>query len=79
MADPIPLGEAGGPYEIVEGVEEYRSFAFPTPPISWGILADSTTETVIEGLETPYYFPNAFHPPGEYLEPTQGQIWPRIG
>jgi hypothetical protein len=77
MADEIPLGEAGGPFEATEGITDYISFAFPTPPISWGVMSDSASETVIEGIEM--YFPNALHPPGEYLEPTIGQIWPRIG
>jgi len=81
MADPIPAIDPEGDFDLVEldTVAGYRTFAFPTPPISWGTGVDVDTGWVIEGLEPPYYFVNAFHPAGEYLEPNKGQIWPRIG
>lgn len=53
---------------------------FPVPPTAWGFMTD-VLEAVgdIEGLSTPYYMMGAVAAEGSYLEPTRGQIWPRIG
>jgi len=58
-----------------------RNNVFPTPPISWGVLTDLDIDPVysVTGLTAPYYLIGAVYPESPYLEPTIGQIWPRIG
>lgn len=56
---------------------------FPTPPIAWGFCGVPESEEdiwVIDGLDVPYLIMGGpLHPEGAYVEPTLGQIWPRIG
>lgn len=53
---------------------------FPVPPYTWGVAKEVLyTEEDDVGLAPPYYVPNAVLPEGLYMEPTLGQIWPRIG
>lgn len=57
---------------------------FPVPAFTWGRSVDVADVTpndgsAVEGLGPPYYIPNAVLPEGLYMEPTLGQIWPRIG
>lgn len=52
---------------------------FPVPPTAWGFMTDGETELIVEGLTAPYYLMGAVAAEGSYLEPTRGQIWPRIG
>lgn len=76
LADLIELGVVTG----TEGIVEYRMGAFETPPISWGTLIDPEDDvSSVDGLEPPYFIVNAFGTEGLYVEPTKGQIWPRIG
>lgn len=57
-----------------------RNNEFPTPPIAWGFATDLDLELYpIIGLEAPYQIIGAVYPESDYLEPTIGQIWPRIG
>ena len=52
---------------------------FPVPQMALGVCAD--LDLVLDPLAiiSPYYVMNALHPEGTHLEPTTGQIWPRIG
>lgn len=57
---------------------------FPTPPSAFGFLVDprdvdGELAYGVDGLESPYILAGALSPQGTYLEPTTGQIWPRIG
>jgi len=72
----------------VEGlVGNPLSNRFPTPAIAWGFLTEDPVENeyllppdVDMALDPPYYILGGpLHPEGSYLEPTIGQIWPRIG
>lgn len=88
----LPSGILNQPYTFdgvgdftVEGV--IRASRFPVPPAALGFLTDITDEAgdpiyplgVTIGLQPPYYVNGAVNPPGNYLEPTTGQIWPRVG
>lgn len=56
--------------------------ALPLPIVIWGIAYDLRLELFLEGIEgigSPYYVMGALTPEGGYMEPTRGQIWPRIG
>lgn len=55
------------------------SDSFPTPPSSFGWLGDVNFDITLYGLEAPYILTNAVAPESTHLEPTLGQIWPRIG
>lgn len=57
---------------------------FPTPPAALGFLLDiyndeGETVYLLDGLESPYTIGGAVFPESGFLEPTIGQIWPRIG
>jgi hypothetical protein len=53
---------------------------FPVPPSAFGFLTDGETLAYsIQGLHDPYLVAGALSPYSSYLEPTTGQIWPRIG
>jgi len=67
--------------EIIEGVVGVPiTNRFPTPPIAWGFLTDDPEdEFVFDGLGPPYDIRGALFPESPFLEPTIGQIWPRIG
>lgn len=52
---------------------------FPVPSLSWGFCIDLGLEFPLMTVGSPYYIMNAVSPEGDYLEPTTGQIWPRIG
>lgn len=52
---------------------------FPVPSLSWGFCIDLGLEFPLVHVGSPYYIMNAVAPEGDYLEPTTGQIWPRIG
>lgn len=65
--------------ERVGGVN-YTS-RFPTPPAAFGFLIDPTTELAFDRLQpvSGGTLIGVLLPEGDYLEPTLGQIWPRIG
>lgn len=67
----------------VDRVSASRPQVLPLPAVVWGtandMLLDMYIEEGIEGIEPPYYIMGALGPGGGYLEPTIGQIWPRIG
>jgi hypothetical protein len=57
---------------------------FPTPPAAFGFLINVVDEDYnlaykLDALTSPYVINGALNPPGQYLEPTIGQIWPRVG
>lgn len=56
---------------------------FPTPPTAIAFLTDvdafEESPIVFDGLGPPYYLNGVLVSEGDYLEPTIGQIWPRIG
>jgi hypothetical protein len=57
---------------------------FPTPPSAFGFLTmifdpEGDLPYRFDGLGPPYNIIGALLPEGQYLEPTIGQIWPRIG
>lgn len=77
LADRVPIGalEQGlGPPYMISG-------RFPTPPTAFAFLTgvDALLEDpiVIEGISN--ILAGAVAPEAGYLEPTTGQIWPRIG
>lgn len=67
------------------GVDRISASQFqvlPLPAVVWGTAYDMPFDFLverIEGIESPYYIMGAVSPGGGYLEPTIGQIWPRIG
>jgi hypothetical protein len=68
-------------YMVVDSVPTPLAGALPLPRVTWGWVTtvEFVEEYVIEGFIPPYYIMSALQPEGEYLEPTVGQIWPRIG
>lgn len=60
---------------------------FPVPPFSLGFFTDIfvINEAAIDNpiafdsLGPPYIIYGALNPESDFLEPTRGQIWPRIG
>jgi hypothetical protein len=79
----IPVGAlvtipAGAPVGVVSVITN----RFPVPPTAAAFLVDPLLEAdeVIEmsGITGPPII-GALTPPGTYLEPTTGQIWPRTG
>lgn len=82
---PIPVGNLVDPYEFVavDLAGAPISNRFPTPPIAWGFLTDVDFEMIThESWGDPLpggYISGALAPAGLFLEPTIGQIWPRIG
>lgn len=77
-----PFGDLNTPYELddPDGVDSTIANRFPTPPIVGAFLtAVDGSVGDIEGVSNPYVIAGALLPEGGYLEPTIGQIWPRIG
>lgn len=53
---------------------------FPTPASAIAFLTDEPDEELQPVAGTsPYFINGALSPESDYLEPTLGQIWPRIG
>lgn len=54
---------------------------FPVPPSAagFGTDVDELVEWVSDGLGPPYIIFGSLNPESDFLEPTRGQIWPRIG
>lgn len=55
---------------------------FPTPPSAVGFLTldpDEELDHIHIGATPPYVIFGALAPRSDFLEPTLGQIWPRIG
>lgn len=85
---PLPIGELLEAV-IIDAVEDglsppyLLSNRFPTPPIAaaflTGVNSLEENPVVIEGFGPPYIINGALIPENDFLEPTQGQIWPRIG
>lgn len=79
------LGERGIINEVIPGLSPpyLLTNRFPTPPTAAAFLGEvfalEEDPIVIYGLDAPYYITGALVPEGDFLEPTQGQIWPRIG
>jgi len=80
---PIPIGALiDVPSASLSGVVSLLKNRFPVPdplPLIHGYAIDPDEELTFSGLVTPYHITSALHPEGSYLEPTIGQIWPRIG
>lgn len=60
---------------------------FPVPGFSWGFITDIfvinaaalDNPIAYDALGPPYIIFGALNPESDFLEPTRGQIWPRIG
>lgn len=52
---------------------------FPVPQSAMGFCIDVDFEMVLNGLDPRGIIVGAVYPESVYLEPTIGQIWPRIG
>jgi len=50
---------------------------FPTPPTVGSFLIDVENEMAFDKIEPPYVVAGAVYPETNYLEPREGQIWPR--
>lgn len=84
----IPVGALVDPW-VMETVVDFTidtvlAARFPTPPSALGFLTDvydGEGEPIygLDGLEPPYFLTGSLYPESDYLEPTTGQIWPRIG
>lgn len=79
MATIANLTQVEADYTVVESVPTPIVQALPLPAIIWGQLFDMELDMPVVGLEPPYYIMGALHSGGDHLEPTLGQIWPRIG
>jgi hypothetical protein len=87
--EPIPVGDLTDMFLLTRPtVSEVGSVnygnRFPTPPSAFGFLTmifdlEGNLPYQFDGLEPPYNIIGALLPEGQYLEPTIGQIWPRIG
>lgn len=84
----LPSGRLITPYVMTTAVDFTVDFIisgrFPTPAAALGFLIDVYDEEGdpiygVGGLASPYIFTGAVYPESDFLEPTQGQIWPRIG
>lgn len=76
----IPVGDlvdAGGTIESVDGIVGMVTQRFPVPPSAGGFLKDTALELVGPGVTG--VISSALSVEGSYMEPTRGQIWPRIG
>lgn len=79
------LGEPVGALVDVElvaspdGVTGTLTNRFPVPPTAGGFCVDVDTGLDVSGLDGAHIIVGALLPEGDYLEPTIGQIWPRIG
>lgn len=62
-----------------DGVSAILSNRFPVPPTAGGFCVDIDFGMETLGLSGPYLIVGALMPESGYLEPTIGQIWPRIG
>jgi len=89
-----PVGLLNFPYEVTSVLDftvdaTIRAEYFPTPPAALAFLTgvfDYESEPPytsyvlpISGVSSPYFFGGAVSSEGDFLEPTRGQIWPRIG
>lgn len=85
LVEPAAYGDLVLPFEMMASPDTVLgtifSNRFPTPAIAWGFLTDDPDEEfAFDGLGSPHYIMGGpLHPEGSYLEPTIGQIWPRIG
>jgi hypothetical protein len=83
LLEPAAYGDLVTPFEMddpigIVGVN--LTNRFPTPPVAWGFLVDVEDAVgPIVGLSGRYTIIGAVYPESDYLEPTIGQIWPRIG
>lgn len=78
----LPNGYLITPYEadVPTGVSAVIAGRFPTPPSAFGFLTPVYEwELLLDGLSPPYVYTSALSPEATHLEPTIGQIWPRIG
>lgn len=49
------------------------------PPVAFSFLTNVDDAWATDRVMSPYLLTGALLPEGAYLEPTIGQIWPRIG
>jgi hypothetical protein len=85
---PLPIGELidvvtlGAP-DLGVTAPYLITNRFPTPPTAIAFLTDvfrlMEEPMTFDGLGPPYILTSAVSPGGDFLEPTTGQIWPRIG
>lgn len=70
-----PLDGLSAPYIVTN--------RFPVPPTALAFLTDVDAflenPFAYDALSPPYLLTGALYPESDYLEPTTGQIWPRIG
>lgn len=87
----IPVGDLVTPFVMTSAFDftvesQFRAGRFPVPSAALGFLTsvadpegDPPYRVPLPGLMPPYYIASALVVEGPYLEPTTGQIWPRIG
>lgn len=87
---PIPVGALADVATVI-GLDLVDAITiknrFPTPPSAVAFLTDVLEENdagidnplAYDSLTAPYTITGAVYPESSYLEPTKGQIWPRIG
>jgi len=84
----LPSGKTITPYVMTTAidftVDTIIAGRFLTPAAALGFLADVYDEEGeavyrLDKLASPYTLTGAVYPESDFLEPTQGQIWPRIG
>lgn len=64
----------------VDSVPVPRISVFPVPPTAWGFATELDLDLYpFIALGPPYQIIGAVYPESDFLEPTIGQIWPRIG
>jgi len=69
--------------DILLVAPDVKTNRFPVPPIAWAFLVVNNGLLDDEEMEilrvAPPTLVGVLHPESNYLEPTLGQIWPRIG
>lgn len=86
----VSLGDLVEPYVLTLAtdftIDSIKSGRFPTPSAALGFLTQVLTDDgefpyqiPPYGLSPPYFIVGSLYPESDFLEPTKGQIWPRIG
>lgn len=81
LVDPYAYGDLTTPFTLdvaPTGFSAILANRFPTPPAAFGFLTD-VLDAVSDPAGIAGVLTGAVYPESGYLEPTIGQIWPRIG
>jgi hypothetical protein len=80
--EPYPVGGMNTPFVagIPDGFVSIKGNRFPVPPVAWAFMTTLDPELVfdLKGTNGAHHA-GALLPESGRLEPTIGQIWPRIG